>query len=377
MKILFVTNNYTPYSGGVVSSINATVHALQKKGHEVRIVTFQFLREHNDPEYVYRIPTFFKFVYKKNRMIFGWRGKKFLHNVMRDFAPDIIHIHHPFLLGPAAVSVARTYCIPTIFTYHTMYEAYTHYVPLPRMLVNKLLAWRMKKFIRSVDGVIAPSSQIRKRITLLDIQKPVWIIPSGLQEQFAQLVFYKKEYQMGKPFELIVVSRFVKEKNVQAALDVLAQLPDCVHLTLVGYGAQEAELRAYAYEKLTCSADRVRFIIDPPKDIVPALYQNAHLFVFTSKTDTQGLVLAESMAASTPVVAFPGPGQHDIIVDGENGYILADKAAMVQQIITIIHNSEIYRHVQRGAFKTSQKYHADVLCDTLLTAYNLLIASSN
>src|SRR5579872_5344972 len=134
MRILFVTNNYTPYSGGIVSSIDATVHALYAKGHDVLLVTLDFfgvaVSEH---KYIVRIPTIFRFMYKSNHMAIPWRATYELLSLAQTYSPDIIHVHHPFLLGKSGLDVAHILGIPCVFTYHTLYEQYAHYVPVPSL----------------------------------------------------------------------------------------------------------------------------------------------------------------------------------------------------------------------------------------------------
>ena len=107
MRIFFVTNTYTPYSGGVVQSITALVDELRKQGHEVFIITLTFLDKHNDPEYVIRIPCPIRFMYKKNHMAIAWRPTYNIQSLIERYKPDIIHIHHPFLLGAQHANCGR------------------------------------------------------------------------------------------------------------------------------------------------------------------------------------------------------------------------------------------------------------------------------
>src|SRR5688572_25186753 len=120
MIIFFITNNYTPYSGGVVHAINATVKGLQDQGHIVFIITLTFLPNHsNDPECFIRLSCPIRFSYKNNHMALPWRPNYQLEQLIKKYKPDIFHIHHPFLLGKSALYVARKNKIPCIFTYHT------------------------------------------------------------------------------------------------------------------------------------------------------------------------------------------------------------------------------------------------------------------
>lgn len=164
LRIAMVSNNYTPYSGGVVSSIDAQTADLQDDGHLVRIITLDFLgRGHSDPEHVRRILTPIKFTYRNNHYAIPWYMVTQLSTLLRRMQPDIVHIHHPFLLGAKGLEVARMLGIPSVFTYHTLYEEYAHYVPLPAAAAKVLIRHLVHKFCCGVDAVIAPSPRCRGR----------------------------------------------------------------------------------------------------------------------------------------------------------------------------------------------------------------------
>lgn len=138
--ILMVTNNYTPYSGGVVSSIDVSVNALQNLGHNPYIISLDFLKKgHNDPAHVFRVPCPVKFMYKKNYMAIPWKATKYIYKIAQQLKPSIIHSHHPSMLGMSAAQVARKMNIPIVFTYHTIYEEYAHYMPLPRSFTQRVI----------------------------------------------------------------------------------------------------------------------------------------------------------------------------------------------------------------------------------------------
>lgn len=369
---MMITNNFTPYSGGVVSSINALVYALQQAGHEVIVVTLSFLKEHNDPVWVKRLYCPIKFRYRTNHMAIAWRPKSQIKKLMQEFKPDVVHMHHPFMLGRAGSACAKLYNIPTLFTYHTIYQAYAHYIPLPQWLMQKMIIARVMSFCRTVDAIISPSLQVQEFISK-HVRLPIVQIPSGLQPDFVRPYISK---QRAQAIKLLLVSRMVKEKNVTCVLDVAQML--CAQgipfeLKLIGYGDLYQQLCDYAYGTLKLSPHKVVFVHKPPKQIISQAYQQADLFLFPSSTDTQGLVLAEAMAHATPVLALDGPGQRDIIKQGINGYIVNDAHQMCSYVQTLHQNRELLSVLEKGAYSTAQGYLPDAIAHRYIAAYEQVI----
>ena len=173
LRILFVTNNYTPYSGGVVSSINAFTDELRCKGHVVTIATLDFLGEkHNDPDYVFRIPCPIKFMHQGNHMALPVRSHHYMKGLIREIKPDIIHSHHPFLLGKTALNIAHDLSIPIVFTHHSLYDRWGHTVPLPSAVTTPFIKSYVKKYCTMVNGIIAPSNAVKEGLLQQNIKIP-------------------------------------------------------------------------------------------------------------------------------------------------------------------------------------------------------------
>ena len=377
MRIAFVTNNYTPYSGGVVSSINAVVHGLHGAGHDILIIAPDFLgKRHHDPDYVIRVPTIYRFIYKKNHMAIPWRANTFVLDSIKAYNPDVVHVHHPFLLGASGLYAAQKIDVPCVFTYHSLYhDFYEHYTPsffpVPTCMVKPFISSWVAHFCRSVDGVIAPSGFIKEYIRSQGVTIPIEVIPSSLQPLFMSQNGTQELSNASKDFfELLVVSRFAKEKNLPFVFEVLAQLPRCVRLTLVGYGAEYEFLQQLAYITHGFSQERVRFIHKPSAQDLLRWYQSADLFLFSSYLDTQGLVMVEAMSQGLPVIALDGPGQRDIVSNGMNGYMVSGVEDAVAVISNIIKNDTLYSLLKEGALRTAQRYHPNVQLQQLFTFYD-------
>ncbi len=373
MRILFVTNNYTPYSGGVVSSINSTVAYLRAHGHDVRIVSFQFLDYHDDLDYVTRIPSFYLWRYKKNYFTIPHSYQNIIDEMVRNFTPDIIHTHHPFLLGQAAARSAKKYSVAVVFTHHTQYHAYAHYVGPFASIARRVVRSIVKRFCNRIDHVIAPSNGIKTLLQKDGVKTTITILPSALQKVFLPEKKISMRPYTQKPLKLLYVGRLVKEKNIPFLFEVLQQLTIPFEFLIVGYGAQREWLEYLAYKRYKFLKNQIVFVKKQlPKSLVK-IYRNTDLFLFPSTSDTQGLVLAEAMAQARPVIAMDGIGQRDIVKNGRNGFIISDADAMAQKIMHIANDDLLYQQLQQGAFETAHAYDPQIIGDKLVNLYKNLI----
>jgi 1,2-diacylglycerol 3-alpha-glucosyltransferase len=371
LRIVWVTNNYTPYTSGVVQSIKSYAQALQELGNELIIISLDFLGSyHSDPPWVKRIPSILRFTRHGNHMAVPWRQEQHIRFLVQEYKPDIIHTHHPFLLGASALKVAKELGIPIVFTHHTLYEAYVHHVPLPGVIMRPFIKKRVMNYCKRVDRVIAPSLPIAHMLQEYGIFNAA-VIPSGVRSTLLT------EEIMATPNHvntLLVVSRFAQEKNLMAIFDAYAQLPQNRYtLIFAGYGPEGVALRRYAYDTLGLSEQYVRIIYRPCEETLKRLYASAHLFLFASPSDTQGLVLAEAMTHGVPVIALDGPGQRAIIQEAQNGFIVDSSQAMAEKIEYCAAMPEIYQQLRAHAWQTSRDYNPHVLVHTLLALYRELV----
>jgi glycosyltransferase involved in cell wall biosynthesis len=262
-----------------------------------------------------------------------------------------------------------------VFTYHTLYDKYAHYVPLPRPLVaRQAVAWSIA-FANSADVVIAPSAGLASRLRAQGVRRPVVVLPTGVDlDTFRPGDREAARRALGLPPAVplcLYVGRLDREKNLEFLLDafalVAARQPDA-RLVLVGRGTREALLRRHVAR--LPGGDRVHFAGGVPPELAPCYYQAADVFVFASTTETQGLAVLEAMAAARPVVAVRASGVEEAIVDGVTGLLVAeDREVFAGAVLQLLADSGLAGKLSAGGREAARAFGARALGARLAALY--------
>lgn len=327
MKICMLTNTYRPHVGGVAGSVSTLVEECRAAGHEVRVVAPGFPGdEHELDPGILRVPAWQRF----NGSDFSVPVPlpHFVAGELADFEPDIVHSHHPFLLGDAALRWSYAHDVPLIFTHHTLYENYTHYVPLDSPALKRFVIHLAAGYANCCDAVIAPSRGVADLLRSRGVESRIEVIPTGIDTQaFAGTAGDGFRRARGIPADAMVlghVGRLAREKNLDFLGESVARWlrnGENRWFLLVGDGARSQALRDL-FEGAGVS-ERVLMTGKLTGSTLCDAYAAMDAFAFASLTETQGMVVAEAMAAGLPVIALDGPGVGDVVVDGENGRLLA------------------------------------------------------
>ena len=380
MKIAMFTNTYLPHVGGVARSVQTLEEGCRAQGHEVRVIAPEFEGAEPCP-HVLRVPAIQNF----NGSDFCVRlpMPNLVRDFMEEFKPDIIHSHHPFLLGDAALREGWKMKVPVVFTHHTLYERYTHYVPMDSEALKRMAIQLATDYCNLCDTVIAPSESIASLLFDRGVTTPILTIPTGIDtESFASGVgsAFRKRAKIRK--ETIVighVGRLAAEKNLRfltdAVIPCLRERPDTLFL-LVGDGdARDEILSRFAEEGLE---DQIH---SPGKltgsDLSDA-YGAMDCFAFASQTETQGIVLAEAMATGNPVVALDGPGVREIVRDCENGWLLtadAGPAEFCGALLQMISRPAKRREMAAIARRSAKDYDTARCIREMIDCYTQLVAA--
>lgn len=379
MQIVMMTNTYLPMVGGVSRSVAGFTQVIRAAGHRVLVVAPTFPDMPPTEEDVVRLPAIQRF--HGSEFSVGLPVPGVLLPTLERFRPDIIHAHHPFLLGDTALRSAAHFNVPAVFTHHTMYEQYTHYMPGDSPAMRQFAAALATEFANLCDHVIAPSGSVAEILRSRGVTVPITAIATGIDlGRFATGHGARGRAARGIPPEARVVGhvgRLAPEKNLafltQAVARVLRKRPDAWFL-VVGSGPAEADIR------LACEAagvaDRLRLAGRLDNQDLSDAYAAMDLFAFASLSETQGLVLAEAMAAGTPVVAVDAPGARDVVIDGVNGRLLETPdeegfAAVTLEVLDL--PTERWEGYRRGARATAASLAMPVCAERVLQLYEGLL----
>jgi glycosyltransferase involved in cell wall biosynthesis len=377
MHIAHFTNTYLPVVNGVVRSVSAFRQALTDLGHNV----FVFAQQQNDYEdqeaFIFRYPSL-------NLPLSGEIPavlplSPFVDRLMPALKLDVIHTHHPVLLGQAAANQAQELDLPLVFTFHTQYREYTHYVPFPQDVVQDFLKdtvqdW-LQDFMRRCHHIVVPSkSMLDILVADYGLVGPYTIIPTGIDlapYQSADGEAVRREHAWGSDRIMISIGRLAKEKNWELLLRAMAlalrDYPD-LRLVLLGDGPQRDELEELATQ--LGIAERVDFIGKVPFEEVPAYLKAADFFGFASTTETQGLVTMEALAAHLPVIAVKASGTRDIVQNGKQGLLVdEDPQALANGIRQLLADTAKFQKYQQAAQIRAKEFEMKALASQLVDVY--------
>ena len=379
MNILMMTNTYTPFVGGVERSVETFTEEYRRMGHKVVIVapTYEDMPERE--EGVIRIPAIQHF----NGTDFSVRLPipGMLSSALSDFEPDIVHSHHPYLIGDTARRVAAKHHTPLVFTFHTFYERYTHYVPGDSPALKRFTAALSAGYANLVDQVFAPSESVAEELRRRGVVRPIEVVPTGIDyHRFAGgdgRAFRKAAGVSENDFVAGFVSRIAPEKNMVFlchAVSLFLRKHRQAHFFLIGKGPSEADAkRIFRQEGVD---DRLHlFGILKGRELVDA-YHALDVFAFASHSETQGLVLTEAMAAGVPVVGVDASGVREVVNDYSNGRLLPsdDEDAFCDALHWVLTRSAAERkELTRKALHTARAYGKDVCAQKALERYAALV----
>lgn len=379
MKIALFSDTYAPDINGVATSTKILRNALIQLGHDVLIVTTELPSDSvyidSPSDNILRVPgvELSKLYGYRACKMYSFKGMK----EIKQFGTQLIHCQTEFGVGIFSRIVAQSLDIPIIYTYHTMWSDYSHYLlPIKSNMVDSLLKKMIQRF-SAINGsicteLIVPSSKTALALKEYGLKKEVNIIPTGLElkrfdpkykniERINEII---KEYNLNDKFVLTFLGRIGKEKNIDMIINALKDIDNDFVFLIVGGGPYLDELKS-----IVRSLGMDNVIFTGPKDpyYVPDFYHVSDIFISASLSETQGLTFIEAMATGTPVLAHHDKNLEGVIHDGNNGFFFNDECSLKAKLSYVMKND--LSKLSKQALQDANEHSSDLFAEKVVEVY--------
>lgn len=343
MNIALFTETYLPYINGVVTHVKSLKEGLEKLGHHVLIVCADpHARHHYVSEGVLHCPA----VTSKKLYEYGVAPPLAPHRLklLREFAPDIIHIHQEFGVGLSGVHYAKELDVPLVYTLHTMYQDYLYYIFPDKMIpfARRVMERYVKYLANHASTLFGPSPKVEEFFRECDVVKDVHIMANPVElEIFDKTkVDHTRSAQIKKDlgltdddFILAFCGRLGKEKNIDGLLDFWKEgyTPDShLKLLILGDGPEKGSFERHAAS--IGVSDSVIFAGRIAHNDLPLYFDFCDLYITASLSDTNSISMKEGLAMGLPVLSLTDELNVGQIVDGINGFNYNNSAELFEEI---------------------------------------------
>lgn len=384
MRIGLFTDTYPPYINGVSTSVYMLKQALEKKGHDVYIVTVNddaTKYKLEDDNKIIRIPGIPTGIY--DYRLTGIYPLKAI-NIVKKWNLDIIHSHTEFGVGTFARIIAKQFGIPLIHTYHTMYEDYIHYITKgyfqksSKKIVEYLTLFYCDK---TANELIVPTKKtydlFKKKYK---VEKNIYIVPTGIEiERFfkenvnlEEVENLKKELKLKKSdFVVTFVGRIAKEKNIDFLIDAhrdLVKKNKNIKLIIIGDGP-EITVFKNKVNKLNLN-NNIIFTGRVAWDKIPVYYQLSSAFATASTTETQGLTVIEAMAGAVAPICIDDESFKTVVIDDLNGKIFKNKRQYKNIVMKLYNDPKLLNKMANQARINAEMHSSKHYAESVLDVYN-------
>ena len=378
MKVLMISDVYFPRVNGVSTSMQTYRRELESLGASVTVIAPDYGDTGNEDS-ILRVKAS-KIPFDPEDRLMSLSGAKCLAGGLGRH--DIVHIQTPFIAHYAGIAVAKGWGVPCLTTYHTFFEEYFHhYIPfLPKGWLKLGARTLSRDQCNQVDEVVVPSSAMARTLEDYGVRQPIHIIPTGIPDEMYRPgngSEFRAKHGIGRNRKMMLfVGRVAKEKNIEflvrAAQRAKQALPGLL-LVIAGEGPAEGEIRklitALNMENnalMLGNLDRNDALID--------CYAAADAFVFASRTETQGLVLLEAMAAGKPVISIAHMGTLDILKTGCGAIIPEDdEEAFAAEMIDLMRDESRREAIGEAALAHADQWRAKEIAKRMLVRYESLV----
>jgi len=261
-----------------------------------------------------------------------------------------------------------------VYTYHTQLEQYAHYVPLDAKAIRKAASSLTRTYANAADAVVVPTAAMGDRLRELGVRSRIEVAPTGIDLDAFAGGRRRSEVRASlgavadEPLAL-TVCRLGREKNIELMIDALAVGDSSVRLAVVGEGPSRAELERHAVRRGVF--DRVRFVGYLDRAALPDVYASADAFLFSSVTETQGIVLAEALAAGCRIIAVDTPQTSEVLGSAAT-YVTNEAASMARALSSLIATPSA--EMRERSREAARRFGRDLQIERIVGLYGDLLA---
>ena len=393
MKIVYSTDTYWPRINGQAVSIDSYKQEFEKMGHEVYVFAPDYpgAKEWDENNKLTHIKRFSGYPLMftptpEDRMVYPWKRKEVYAELDR-IKPDIIHPQSEFPMCRLTWDYAIERKIPLLMTAHTYFEQYVNfYYPwLPHAFMRYYGRRRLARTYNKVEVLITPTNQMAAVLASYRVKPPINVIPTGFniddfsgvdkKTEKAKSHIYKLYPEIKGKKILFSAGRVGKEKNLIFLLDVVEKLkndvPDVI-LLYAGDGYYFNELTSIIRSRGLEQNVKLLGYVNRPE--MKYYYSLADVFIFSSKTETQGLVTMESMICKTPVVGIGIMGTREVMNGDNGGYMTGDDVnEFTGKVKLLLTDKKLYDKKSKEAYNYAKNWSSRKSAEKLLEIYKALI----
>lgn len=366
MRIVHIVQRYVPAIGGAETHVRAVAEEQARRGHEVTVVTTGERREEArlGGVRVVRFPTRH---WRGDYLFPPWLPMPGARAFIEDAKPDLIHAHsYRFATIEVGAQASRAISVPLIVTAHGFYPPESGIVSASRALYDRL---RGKRALAQAARCVAVTSHEIDHYARLGVERArIDVVPNGLPESAfvpGDGAAFRKRHSLEGPIVLFL-ARLAHDKGVRDLARAAALVPDATFAFCGRDAGEEKALRSLAGPNV-----RVLGPVDEPRDA----YAACDIFCLPSHYEAFGIVLAEAMAQTRPVVSTRAGGIPDVV--GEAGVLVAprDPRALAEAIQTLLANARRRRELGEIGCERAKRYRWTSVVDELEEVYRRAAAA--
>ena len=384
MNILMLSDVYFPRVNGVSTSMQTYCRELVRMGHSVTIVAPDYGVPEEQTEFeIIRLPSRVIFFDPEDRLIRRSAMRATIEALaLREW--DVIHIHTPFRAHDIGVRLAHRTGRPTVESYHTYFEQYAaNYLPwLPTGMLRFGVRHFSRRLCANVDHLIVPSEEMAAVLRGYGIATRSTVVPTGIHlDEFkgGDGTKFRRAHGIRADRPLVLtVSRLAVEKNIDFLFNVVRilvrEFPELVFV-VAGEGPDLPRLKQMAatlgiesHVRFLGNLDRRTALLD--------CYAAADVFLFASRTETQGLVLIEAMATGAPIVSTAVMGTATVLRNVQSALVSEeDVPIFASHVARLLYSPEQRKALSQAGPRDAAAWSAAALMKRVVDLYADLAAS--